>query len=106
MIQISALLKGQRLRNRQFTRRFSELCRCAATKTVSSDAIGDMQKEGNLVPEHFWRKFWTFFRNEKYLDYLYLNKLGLSWAKLSPSWDWTVIKIYYIELIIKIEWAV
>ena len=32
------------------------------------------------------------------------NKLGLSWAKLSPSWDWTVIKIYYIELIIKIKW--
>ena len=31
------------------------------------------------------------------------NKLGLSWAKLSPSWDWTVIKIYYIELINKIK---
>ena len=31
-----------------------------------------------------------------------INKLGLSWAKLSPSWNWTVIKIFYIELIIKI----
>ena len=34
------------------------------------------------------------------------NKLGLSWAKLSPRWDWTVITIYYIELINKIEWSV
>ena len=31
------------------------------------------------------------------------NKLGLSWVKLSPSWDWNVIKIYYIELITKIK---
>ena len=28
-----------------------------------------------------------------------MNKLGLSWAKLSPSWDWTVIKIYSIKWI-------
>ena len=39
-------------------------------------------------------------------DNKYQNKLGLSWAKLSPSWDWTVINIYKIELIIKIEWPV
>ena len=34
------------------------------------------------------------------------NKLGLSWAKLSSSWDWTLIKIYYIELINKINWPI
>ena len=32
------------------------------------------------------------------------NKLELSWAKLSPNWDWTVIKIYYIVLVNKIKW--
>ena len=34
------------------------------------------------------------------------NMLGLSWAKLSQNWDWTEIKIHYIELINKIEWSV
>ena len=29
------------------------------------------------------------------------NKLGLSWAKLSSSWDWTEI-----QLINKIKWSV
>ena len=29
------------------------------------------------------------------------NKLWLSWTKLSPSWGWNLIKIYYIELIKK-----
>ena len=33
-------------------------------------------------------------------------KLGLSWAKLSPSWDLTVSKIYYIEFLNKIKWLV
>ena len=37
----------------------------------------------------------AIFRRFKY-------KLRLSWAKLSPSWDWAVIKIYHIKLINKI----
>ena len=36
----------------------------------------------------------------------YINMLGLSWAMLNPSWEWTVIKIYYIELINNIKWSV
>ena len=30
-----------------------------------------------------------YLKNSKYL----LNKLGLSWAKLSSSWDWALLKI-------------
>ena len=36
----------------------------------------------------------------------YINKLGLSWDILNPSWEWTEIKIYCIELINNIKWSV
>ena len=26
--------------------------------------------------------------NSKFIDKVFKNKLGLSWAKLSPNWDW------------------
>ena len=28
----------------------------------------------------------------------YTNKLGLYWAKLSSSWEWTIFQLIYIKL--------
>ena len=71
---------------------YAHKCR---TSTLIMVPINYWQNSDPFKKKHFLAQKFTklehFLKCLKYSVVNLWNKLGLSWAKLSPSWDWTLI---------------